>query len=90
MDFSEIQAKIKEKGKATFRVKVSPGANKTEWQKSLSDGTYKLKVKAAPEKGRANNEVLEFIASSLGLPKKRVEIIHGGGARVKWIKIKKI
>lgn len=89
MDFSVIQAKIKEKGKTTFKVKVSPGANKTEWQESLSDGTYKLKVKSAPERGRANNEVIEFIATSLSVAKKRVEIIHGGGARVKWIKIKK-
>jgi len=89
MDFSELLAKIEEKGKATFCVKVSPGADKTEWQETLSDGTRKLKVKSAPERGRANNEVVEFIASSLKLPKKRVEIIKGGGARVKWIKIKK-
>jgi len=89
MDISTWQKKLQEKGKISFHVKVSPGANKTEWQDSLADGTWRLKVKAAPERGQANAEVVAFIASVFMVNKKSVEITAGGGARLKRIKVKK-
>lgn len=89
MNIQEIKDIIQDKGKFSFHVKVSPGADKTEWQAPLSDGTLKLKVKGAPERGKANEDVISFIASELGLNKKLVEITAGGGARLKRIKVKK-
>lgn len=89
MNLLELQDKTKLGKDFSFRVKVSPGANKTEWQEPLSDDIWRLKVKSAPEKGRANAEVIEFIALFLGVNKKRVEITGGGGARLKRIRVKK-
>lgn len=89
MNLDQIKDSLRVKGKVSFHVKVSPGADKTEWQDSLSDGTLRLKVKAAPEKGKANAEVEEFIAKELGLSKKLVEITAGGGGRLKRIKAKR-
>lgn len=89
MDILDLQQKLQEKGKISFHVKVSPGADKTEWQPSLADGTLRLKVKAAPERGQANAETITFIASVFGVNKKLVEITAGGGARLKRIKVKK-
>jgi len=89
MNIEEIKENMKEKGKVSFHVKVSPGADKTEWQEPLSDGTLRLKVKAAPEKGKANAEFVEFVAATLGVSKKYVEITAGGGARLKRVKVKR-
>lgn len=90
MGIDEIKEKIVKAGKAVFHVKVSPGSNMTEWQDSLTDGTLKLKVKEAPERGKANEAVINFIASELKVKRKAVSIIAGGGARLKRIKIKKL
>lgn len=89
MEVKNIQDKLMNNGKVVFHVKVSPGSDKTEWQSALADGTLKLKVKEAPERGKANESVIEFIASTFKVNKKGVSIIAGGGARLKRIKIKK-
>lgn len=89
MELEDLKKKISQTGKAVFHVKVSPGADKTEWQESLADGTLKLKVKEAPERGKANQSVINFIASFFRVSRKSVSIIAGGGARLKRIKIKR-
>jgi uncharacterized protein YggU (UPF0235/DUF167 family) len=89
MNILELQKSLQERGKISFHAKVSPGADKTEWQESLADGTLRLKVKAAPERGQANAEVVSFIASVFGVNKKMVAITAGGGSRLKRIKVKK-
>jgi len=89
MDIEDIKNKLKDQGKVVFHVKVSPGSDKTEWQESLEDGALKMKVKEAPERGRANEAVINFVAETFAVKKKLVSIIAGGGARLKRIKIKK-
>jgi len=90
MVIADIKEKLNKQGKAVFHVKVSPGSNVTEWQESLSDGTLKMKVKEAPERGKANEAVINFVAETFLVSKKAVSIIAGGGARLKRIKIKKV
>ncbi|MDX9779286.1 MAG: DUF167 domain-containing protein [Patescibacteria group bacterium] len=90
MGIADIKEKLNKQGKAVFHVKVSPGSNVTEWQESLSDGTLKMKVKEAPERGKANEAVVNFVAETFLVSKKAVSIIAGGGARLKRIKIKKV
>lgn len=90
MGIADIKEKLNKQGKAVFHVKVSPGSNMTEWQESLSDGTLKMKVKEAPERGKANEAVINFVAETFLVSKKAVSIIAGGGARLKRIKIKKV
>ena len=89
MDIVDLQARLGERGKITFQVKVSPGADKTEWQESLADVTLRLKVKGAPERGQANAELIAFVAGVFRVNKKLVEITAGGGSRLKRIKVKK-
>ena len=45
-----------------FRIKVIPKSSKTELAGYLPDGTWKVKVAAAPDKGQANRELIEFLA----------------------------
>lgn len=50
-------------------------------------GILKCFIKAAPEKGKANEEVIELIAKALKIPKGAVEIVSGWTSRKKVIRI---
>jgi uncharacterized protein len=65
---------------------VTPRSGKNEVVK-ISEGEYKVKVTAAPEKGRANEKVIELLAYHLAMPKSSIKIIAGKTARVKIIDI---
>lgn len=54
----------------------------------MDDETIKIRLKAVPEKGKANAEVIRFLSKELGLPKENVSIISGSTDRTKLIKIK--
>jgi len=87
--WSDIQTQLANKGEAYLAVKVIPGSSKTEFRELLADGTYKIAVAAAPEKGKANLELIKFLAKELGVLKTRLVIINGAGERLKLIKITK-
>jgi uncharacterized protein len=46
-----------------MRIKVLPRAAKTEFAGEMADGTLKLRVKAVPENGKANEEIRAFLAA---------------------------
>jgi len=70
-----------------FRVKVVPRSSKTELVGYLPDGTWKVKVAAAPEKGKANRALCEFLAEKLGVAKIKVRIISGETSQLKRIRV---
>lgn len=70
-----------------LRVKVIPKSARTELAAILPDGTWKVKVAAAPEKGKANRALCDFIAEKLHVAKTRVQIVAGETSRLKRIRI---
>jgi len=70
-----------------FRVKVIPKSSKTELVGYLPDGTWKVKVAAAPEKGKANRALCDFLANHLGVAKSKVHIVSGETAQLKRIHV---
>ena len=46
-----------------------------------------MRVTAAPEGGKANAAVTELLASTLGLPRRAVEIVSGHAARDKVVSL---
>lgn len=48
------------------KVKVIPRAKKTEIVGTMSDGIIKIRVRAVPEDGRANKELLDFLNAYTG------------------------
>lgn len=70
-----------------FKVKVTPNAPKTEFKGKMSDGTIKIALAAQPEKGRANKELLDFLANELGVRKYQVEIVGALTDKHKTIKV---
>ncbi|RAL55478.1 hypothetical protein BLD25_04475 [Candidatus Gracilibacteria bacterium GN02-872] len=72
-----------------LKVKVITNAQKTEITGELEDGTIKLKVRAIPEKGKANSEIIEYFSKILNLNKSKIEIISGKTSKIKLLKIEK-
>jgi len=70
-----------------LKVKVLPGAGKTVFIGLMSDGTIKVAVAAQPDKGKANLELIKFLANELKVYKYQVKIISGLTERIKLIKI---
>lgn len=68
-------------------VKVIPKSSRTELVGTLPDGTWKIKVAAAPEKGKANRALCAFLAEHLGVPQSRVRIVSGEAAHLKRVRV---
>jgi uncharacterized protein (TIGR00251 family) len=62
------------------RLRVSPGARKTELAGRHGDG-WKIRVSAPPEGGRANDAVLDVLAERVGLPRRALSIVSGQKSR---------
>ena len=81
------QLKIQQAGNAViFSVKVVPRSSKTAVA-DLLGGMLKIKLAAAPEKGKANESLVEFLADTLGVKKNTIAITSGHTSPVKTIQI---
>jgi len=70
-----------------FTAKVVPGSSGPTRICGLLDGMLKVKVSAAPEKGKANKCLLKFLAEEIGVRKNAVVIISGQTSPVKQVKV---
>jgi uncharacterized protein (TIGR00251 family) len=73
--------------KCVLEFKVIPGASKTEFA-DLESEMIRVRVAAPPEKGKANKELIRFIAKSLGIPKANVVLLSGETSRKKRMLVK--
>lgn len=83
--FVQLQAELDKKSPLYIKVKVLPKMPKNEIRDQMEDGTYKIAVKAIPEKGAANEELCKFLRKSLGASE--VVVVSGGRDKVKLIRI---
>lgn len=67
-------------------IKVVPQAHKTACALSKT-GVIVCYVKSSPEKGLANKELIAYIAKTVGVTQKQIEIIAGLTSRKKRLKI---
>lgn len=76
-----------------LRVKVTPQSSKNEITEIIMNPetgeTIKIKIKAPPEKNKANIELIKFLSKYLGTDKNKIEIIAGKTERTKLIRITK-
>jgi uncharacterized protein YggU (UPF0235/DUF167 family) len=69
-----------------YAVKVIAGA-RTRSIDQLPDGSFRIKTTTAPEKGRANEDVVDILADHFRVPRSHVEIIAGHTSAKKIVKI---
>ena len=73
-------------------LKVTPGARKNEilgWEDDYPQvgRVLKLKIAAPPVEGKANKEIVLFLAKALGVSKSSIEVVHGTSGRIKLVEI---
>ena len=73
-------------------LKVTPGARKNEilgWEDDYPQvgRVLKVKIAAPPVEGKANKEIVLFLAKALGVTKSSIEVVHGTSGRIKLVEI---
>lgn len=68
-------------------IKVYPNAKKNSFD-GFHAGRLRVKIKAPPDKGKANEALIEFFAETLHLPKNRIRIVSGHASQLKRLEIK--
>ncbi len=70
----------------TIEVVARPGASRSGLHRVTAQGVV-IGINAAPEKGRANAELIAFLAKILGLPRSSITILKGESSRHKTIRV---
>jgi uncharacterized protein (TIGR00251 family) len=83
----ELPERLRRERRLLLTLKVIPKASKNEVVGWLDDGALKVKVSAAPEKGKANAAICEFLAAELRVPRRNVQIIRGETSHTKQVEI---
>jgi uncharacterized protein len=69
-----------------LRLRVAPGAGRASVVGRHGDA-WKLRVAAAPERGKANEAVVTLLAETLALPRSGVVLVSGAGSRDKIVEL---
>jgi uncharacterized protein (TIGR00251 family) len=72
--------------RARLRLRVAPRSSRTRVVGRHGDG-WKVAVAAAPERGKANEAVVELLAGTLGLPRRDVSVVSGHTGREKIVEL---
>jgi uncharacterized protein (TIGR00251 family) len=71
----------------TVRVKVIPRSAQNQVIGEMPDGTLKVRIAAAPERGKANDELIALLARHFQVARSAVTIISGHSTGLKLISI---
>ena len=69
-----------------LQLSVMPNAKRTEVD-GLHDGALRVRLAAPPIDGRANEALIAWLAKSLGVPRRDVEVLRGESSRRKQVAI---
>jgi uncharacterized protein (TIGR00251 family) len=74
------------KSGVVFSAKIVPGSSRT-CICGLLGGMLKIKISAPPEKGKANQCLVRFLAEQLGVQKSAISIISGQTNPIKQVQV---
>jgi hypothetical protein len=83
----EVKRDLAVRGEVRLKVKVTPKSGRSEIAGFLADGTLKVKLLAAPERGKANEELRRLLAKHLGVRPRQVDILSGGTSPLKQVRV---
>jgi hypothetical protein len=73
-------------GGCRLDLSVSPNARRTAAD-GLHDGALRVRLAAPPVDGKANAQLLGWLADQLGCPKRAVTLLRGDSARRKQVQV---
>lgn len=71
---------------ALLKIKVKPNSKQQALQKE-ADGSFTVHLKSPPVEGKANQELIQFLAKHLGVPKSQIMIKSGLSSRHKFVEV---
>jgi uncharacterized protein (TIGR00251 family) len=71
----------------TFEVRAKPNARRSAVV-GVREGALEVRVAAVPVDGAANDELVEVLASALGVPRRDVQLVHGTSSRIKRVEVR--
>jgi uncharacterized protein (TIGR00251 family) len=86
---ADLAEQLRTTGLLTLTLKVIPKSSRDEVVAVLDDGTLKVKVTAAPEKGKANDAVCELLARFFDVAPRNVSIVRGASSHTKQVTVQK-
>lgn len=85
--FDTLSQELAKNDSIHFYVRAVPGAAKTVAREVLADESIKIRIAAPAEYGKANAELIGYLAKQFQVPKRQVEIVSGHTSRQKLVKI---
>ena len=82
---ADLVGQLRTDGELTLIAKVIPRSPRNEVVGVMDNGTLKLKINAAPEKGKANGALCELLAEFFGVATRNVQIVRGETSHTKQI-----
>jgi uncharacterized protein (TIGR00251 family) len=67
-------------------VRVQPRASKDEFA-GVREGVLRVRLRAPPVDGAANEALVRFLADELGVTRRQVRMVSGFGSRTKTVEI---
>lgn len=83
----DYKNKLNSEGKLFISIKANPGSAKSQVKSIMDNGVIKIDVAAAPEKGKANKELIKFLSKEFCVSKNNIEIRSGESDKLKSVKI---
>src|SRR5262249_15065477 len=80
-------ARLSSASVARIEVRVTPRAARTEIVGHDSRGRLLVRLAAPPVDGKANEMLIELLAATFGVPKRRVAILRGDRGRNKIVEV---
>lgn len=77
LNIQEFFSALRSGNNLIFTVKVIPRSSRTQIAGRMDDGTLKIRLKAPPEHGKANAELLSFLAKELHVPVSQITMLTG-------------
>lgn len=70
----------------SLTIRVQPGASRSEVVGPHGDA-LRVRVTGTPVDGKANAELVRFLAEHLGVPERAIEITRGHSSRTKVVRV---
>jgi uncharacterized protein (TIGR00251 family) len=77
-------------GGTAFAVRVVPRSAKNKIVEIMSDGTVRIHLTAPPLEGKANRQLVEFLAETLQIKPSQIDIVGGEKSKNKLVTIQGI
>lgn len=74
----------------SFYVRARPGMPQTKAVSVMDDESIKIDIAAAPEGGKANAELIRYLAKEFGVSKDHISIVSGVTTRMKLVRVRQV